>query len=57
MMKRYDLHYKFNKSGYLASADMVEDNDGSLVTYEYAMQRISELERAVELLKRIKFHP
>ena len=56
MMQRYDLHYTFDKSGHLASADMAEDSDGSLVTYEYAMQRISELERAVELLKRIKFH-
>ena len=52
MMKRYDLHYTFDNSYYLVSADIVEDSDGSLVSYEYAMQRISELERELKFLKR-----
>ena len=51
-MKRYDLHYTFDKNGYLVSADIVEDSDGSLVPYKYAMQQISELKRELELLKR-----
>jgi|GEM_PF-6415494 len=51
-MKRCDLHYTFDNNDYLVSAEIAEDSNGSLVPYEYAMQRISELERELELLKR-----